>query len=86
MQGQGYLPSREPLFKFYQDSANSAGYACTLVWAVSHYATGSGALFGSNDNQGYVFGYEGDGSRSLLTQYQYQQSRVSEFLFYLIGK
>jgi hypothetical protein len=30
----GYLPSREPLFTYLQDQANSADYACTLLWQV----------------------------------------------------
>jgi mannan endo-1,4-beta-mannosidase len=81
MRAQGYLPSREPLFDFFHESVNDAGYACTLVWAVSHYSTDAGTngtLFGANDGQGYVFGYDGDGSRSLLAQYQYERSRVSK--------
>jgi len=81
MRAQGYLPSREPLFDFFHDSVNEAGYACTLVWAVSHYSTDAGTngtLFGANDGQGYVFSYDGDGSQSVLEQYQFQNSRVSD--------
>jgi len=84
MRARGYLPSRDPLFNFFHDSVNDAGYACTLVWAVSHYSPEAGTddgLFGSNDGQGYVFGYDGDGSRSVLTQYQFQNSRVSDLIF-----
>jgi hypothetical protein len=80
MRAQGKLPSRETLFDFFHESVNDAGYACTLVWAVSHQSTDSGTnetLYGANDGQGYVFYYDGDGSRSVLAQYQYQQSRVS---------
>lgn len=38
-------------------------------------AGGEGFLFGSNDNQGYVFAYDGDGSESLLEQYRYMQDK-----------
>jgi mannan endo-1,4-beta-mannosidase len=34
---RGYLPSRDPLFRYLQGQANQNQYACTLVWAVSHY-------------------------------------------------
>jgi mannan endo-1,4-beta-mannosidase len=87
MRAQGYLPSREPLFDFIHESVNNASYACTLVWAVSHYSTDTGTngtLFGANDGQGYVFGYDGDGSRSVLAQYQYQNSKVSDFFLHFL--
>ena len=77
----GYLSSREPLFDFFHDSVNAAGYACTLVWAASHYSTDpgtSGTLFGFNDGAGYVFAYDKDGSVSVLKQYQYMAQKVSE--------
>ena len=76
----GYLPTREPLLTFLQDSANENGYACTLVWAVSHYSTDAetpGYLYGSNDGQGYVFGYNGDGAKAVLQQYAYMQNKAS---------
>jgi ShK domain-like len=76
MRAQGYLPTRVPLFNFFHKTANDAGYACTLVWAVSHYSTDAdtkGTLFGYNDGQGYVFSYDGDGSQPVLAQYQYQR-------------
>jgi hypothetical protein len=84
MRREGYLPSREPLFQFFHTSANEADYACTLVWGVSHYSTDEstkGTLFGSNDGQGYVFSYDGDGSRSVLEQYEYINSLVSVIFF-----
>lgn len=81
MRAQGYLPSREPLFNFLHDVINAADYACTLVWAVSHYSpeaanSGSGYLFGSNDGQGYVFGYDGDGAAEVLQQYNYMKKKT----------
>jgi hypothetical protein len=81
----GYLPSREPLFQFFHDSVNSADYACTLVWGVSHYSTDagtSGSLFGYDDNQGYIFpysssgSYNSDGAAAVLQQYQYMEGKV----------
>jgi hypothetical protein len=81
MRAQGYLPSREPLFNFLQETVNAADYACTLVWAVSHYSPeaskgGSGYLFGSNDGQGYVLGYDGDGAAEVLGQYYYMNEKT----------
>lgn len=67
---RNYLPSREPLFDYLHDEANAAGYACTLVWAVAPY-TATGDLLGSNDGQGYVFSYDGDGAASIKAQYAY---------------
>ena len=85
----GYLPSREPLFDFIHNSVNDH-YACTLVWAVSHYSTDSGSsgtLFGSNDGQGYVFGYDGDGSAAVKKQYAYMKQKVREkHCFFLLPK
>jgi hypothetical protein len=81
----GYLPSREPLFQFFHDSVNNAGYACTLVWGVSHYSTDagtSGKLFGYDDNQGYIFPYtsngsfNSDGAAAVQQQYRYMQGKV----------
>lgn len=76
MRAEGYLPFRGPLFNFFHKTANAAGYAGTLTWAVSHYSTDAGTkgtLFGSNDGQGYVYSYDGDGSQPILAQYQYQR-------------
>ncbi|KAG7672584.1 hypothetical protein KSW81_001546 [Nannochloris sp. 'desiccata'] len=76
MRAEGYLPFRGPLFNFFHKTANAAGYAGTLTWAVSHYSTDAGSrgtLFGSNDGQGYVYSYDGDGSQPILAQYQYQR-------------
>jgi hypothetical protein len=83
MRAQGYLPSREPLFNFLHETVNAADYACTLVWAVSHYSpeaakSGGGNLFGSNDGQGYVFGYDGDGAAELLGQYYYMNEKTED--------
>lgn len=55
LSGTGYLPNRNEAIKYLQDVANSADYACTMVWAVSHYSVESfnpDKYFGSNDNQG----------------------------------
>lgn len=81
------------MFKFFHDSVNKYDYACTLVWAVSHYSTDagtSGKLFGYDDNQGYVFpytdsnSYNSDGAAAVLQQYQYMKGKVrikGDFLF-----
>jgi len=71
----GYLPSRDTLFSYELDQANSADYACTLVWAVAHYPTNGDAPYGSNDGQGYVFEYNTDGSKSTIAQYAYMQAK-----------
>jgi hypothetical protein len=47
------------------------------VWAVSHYSSDGGNLFGSNDGQGYVFAYDTDGSASIARQNRYTLDRVS---------
>lgn len=71
----GYLPSRDTLFNYELGQANSADYACTLVWAVAHYPTNGDPPYGSNDGQGYVFEYNTDGSNSTLAQYSYMQAK-----------
>lgn len=77
---RGYLPSRDPLFRYLQGQVNQNQYACTLVWAVSHYNPifpDSGYL-GYNDGQGYVFGYTGpdrDGSVSVVEQNKFMLSK-----------
>lgn len=79
---RGYLPTRDILFKYIQDQVNSLGYACTLVWAVSHEPTTQYKYkyYGYNDGQGYVFGYTGadtDGSQSIRNQNEYIKSLTS---------
>ena len=59
----GYLPSRNTLLTFLQDTANSAGYAGTLVWEAS-------AETGIAHYAGYVFSYGEDGTEALLRQYK----------------
>lgn len=72
---RNYLPSREPLLKYLQDEALDAGYSCVLVWAVAPYTNsnqpgdGQEGLLGSNDGQGYVFSYGGDGSTAVRDLY-----------------
>lgn len=76
---RGYLPTRDTLFEFIQNQVNSLGYACTIVWSVSHEPTTQYqyGYYGYNDGQGYVFGYTGadtDGSNSVQNQYKYTSS------------
>ena len=74
-----YYGPREKLLEWMHEQANTNDYACTLVWAAAHYSTDSGSkgqLFGSNDGQGYVFPYDGDGSQALLEQYNYMAAKV----------
>lgn len=72
---RNYLPSREPLLEYLQDEALDAGYSCVLVWAVAPYTNsdqpgdGNEGLLGSNDGQGYVFSYGGDGSTAVKILY-----------------
>lgn len=73
---RGYLPTRDELFDYIHAQVNSLGYACTLVWAVSHEPTTDYqyGYYGYNDGQGYVFGYTGfdtDGSKSIQKQNKY---------------
>jgi endo-1,4-beta-mannosidase len=75
-----FLPTRNELLKYYVAEANKNNYGSSMVWAVSHYSTdtgNTGFLFGSNDGQGYVFGYDGDGSNSTLTQYAYMKAKTA---------
>jgi len=74
---RGYLPSRDKLFYYIQNQVNRLQFACTLVWAVSHYST-TGDVYGYNDGQGYVFAYTSDdpaidtnGVRPILDQNKY---------------
>jgi endo-1,4-beta-mannosidase len=77
-----YLPNRTTLLTYVQGRANAYDYGGSLVWAVSHFsvdpgnAIPPGSLFGSNDGQGYIFSYEGDGSASVLAQYSYMAQRT----------
>jgi endo-1,4-beta-mannosidase len=71
-----YLPTRDILFGYIHDQVNALGYACTLVWAVSHEpsSTYQYGYYGYNDGQGYVFGYTGadtDGVKSIQQQNKY---------------
>ena len=65
---KGYQSSREPLFRYLTGAANTAGYDGQLTWAVAH-PTQNGQLLGSNDDGGYVFDYNGDGSAAVKATY-----------------
>lgn len=79
-----YFGPREGILSWQQDRVNELDYACTLVWAVSHYSTDNswskGQLFGK-DAQGYVFGYDSDGAQAVLRQYAYMKAKVRRSLF-----
>ena len=75
--GADYYGTREDFLGWMQDRANENDYACTLVWAVSHYSAQAwrhGQLMA--DDNAYVFGYDGDGAQAVLRQYAYMRAKV----------
>lgn len=61
----GYDKSREEVFTYLLDQANSNDYACTLVWHVTHKHMDSLDPF---NGESYTFTYGQDGSEALVRQ------------------